>query len=144
ALHQLALLARDEGKGTIALDFARRALAVDPLDPELLAIASDLSAPPEEDVAPPSFDPRQMFEEYAPQRAAPDHQNPMSRPRAVDELLREAPTGSATPESAPEAASADISAPESPPTDSAEAETPPSSPLTDTSADMADQTANMA
>ena len=91
ALHQLALLARDDGHGPTALDFARRALAVDPLDPELLAIASDLSAPPEEDVAPPSFDPRQMFEDYStPPRAVPEGQNPLARPRAVDELLRPA------------------------------------------------------
>ena len=37
ALYQLALLARDEGQGVLALDYARRALTVDPQDPELLA-----------------------------------------------------------------------------------------------------------
>lgn len=93
ALHQLALLARDAGDGATALQLAQRALAVDPFDPELMAMAADLSAPPEEDVAPPSFDPRSMFEEFVPpsresSATAPASSESAPRPRMVDELLR--------------------------------------------------------
>jgi hypothetical protein len=98
ALHQLALLARDEGQGVLALDYARRALAVDPQDPELLAMAADLSAPPDEDVAPPSFDPRAMFEDLPSETPPPPQATTMlSQSRAVDELLRDLPADQTPP-----------------------------------------------
>src|SRR5690606_29489384 len=98
ALHQLALLARDEGQGVLALDYARRALAVDPQDPEPLAMAADPSAPPDEDVAPPSFDPRAMFEDLPSETPPPPQATTMlSQSRAVDELLRDLPADQTPP-----------------------------------------------
>ncbi len=85
ALHQLALLARDEGDADRSLAHLERALLADPRNPELVAMAETLAGPSAESVTPPSFDPQAAFDDVIGAGFAPLPNS--GRTPAVDRLL---------------------------------------------------------